>query len=238
MTALIVLSHGSRHPRAAGLIEQLARAAHGGAPEALSACAAHLEFNDPNLERCAVQAREAGARRGIVVPLLFTDGYHSRVDVPRAVSEASAASGVELAAAPGLGSGESVARCIARRVERDAPESSRVVLAAVGSSDEAANQSVRRLAGLVAGMTGRGGAGVVFATRGGVEDLMDQVRAHGRVHVVPLFVTHGLLLDRLVAARADVEAATGGALTFSQPLGTDLAEVVARRFREALSRTP
>ena len=54
------------------------------------------------------------------------------------------------------------------------------------------------------------------------------------LHLVPLFVTSGLLLDRLVRALPRVQDATGVTVTRSGPLATRLADVVADRFRSAL----
>lgn len=79
MPALITLSHGSRHPGAAAGIERLTQAT-GLRP----ARAAHLEFNEPNLTTAALELAQLGETEAIVVPLLFTQGYHQRVDVPRA----------------------------------------------------------------------------------------------------------------------------------------------------------
>ncbi|WP_283175880.1 CbiX/SirB N-terminal domain-containing protein [Corynebacterium guaraldiae] len=118
-TALLPLSHGSRHPAAAASVAALTRAAGelAGAP----ATAAHLEFNDPPLEEAAHNLAEQGVREAIVVPLLFTEGYHQRVDVPAALAQASAASGVTLrqarASAPGrIWPGCSRSRCRKERI--------------------------------------------------------------------------------------------------------------------------
>ena len=72
MTALITLSHGSRKPGAAAGIERLTQAT-GVRP----ARAAHLEFNRPDLTTAALELAQLGETDAIVVPLLFTQGYHS-----------------------------------------------------------------------------------------------------------------------------------------------------------------
>ena len=84
MPALITLSHGSRHPGAAAGIERLTQAT-GLRP----ARAAHLEFNEPDLTTAALELAQLGETEAVVVPLLFTQGYHQRVDVPRALADAS-----------------------------------------------------------------------------------------------------------------------------------------------------
>ena len=90
MTALITLSHGSRHPDAAASVEALTRAAAelSGVP----AVAAHLEFSAPTLEAAAQGLAARGEHEAVVVPLLFTEGYHQRVDVPAALDSAAASS--------------------------------------------------------------------------------------------------------------------------------------------------
>lgn len=219
-TALLTLSHGSRHPAAAASVAALTRAAGelAGAP----AAAAHLEFNDPPLEHAARNLAEQGVREAVVVPLLFTEGYHHRVDVPAALAQASAASGVTLRQARGLGTGEDMARLLAQQV----PEGTdTVVVYSVGSSDERANAAVADLARRVGELTGCA-AEVSYATRG--ECRLVGPEGNQEV-VVPLFVSPGLLLDRL-----DTDSGHGGGETrrVLPPLGEALAGIVSHRYAE------
>ena len=93
MVALITLGHGSRHGDAPRGVDTLAAAA--GDLLRVPAHAAYLDLNEPLLidAACALAATHHHA---VVVPLLFTRAYHSRVDVPSAVAEAHAASGLNL----------------------------------------------------------------------------------------------------------------------------------------------
>mgnify|MGYP002759087891 FL=1 len=91
MPALITLSHGSRHPGAAAGIERLTQAT-GLRP----ARAAHLEFNEPDLTTAALELAQLGETETVVVPLLFTQGYHQRVDVPRTLADAAQTSHLSL----------------------------------------------------------------------------------------------------------------------------------------------
>ena len=59
MTALITLSHGSRHPGAAAGIERLTQAAAAAIPARPAYRAAHLEFNTPDLTAAAVDLAES-----------------------------------------------------------------------------------------------------------------------------------------------------------------------------------
>ncbi|WP_408918798.1 sirohydrochlorin chelatase [Corynebacterium kefirresidentii] len=217
MPALITLAHGSRHPGAAAGIERLTQAT-GLRP----ARAAHLEFNEPDLTAAALELAQMGETEAIVVPLLFTQGYHQRVDVPRALAAASQTSHLSLHLAAGLGTGEDLARVLASRTR---PGDAHVVIYSVGSSDSAANDAIRELAHRTFALTGVP-ATVEFATRGGCEGIVRLCREHAdpkRVRVIPLFVTEGLLLDRLAGVPATVE----------HPLGTDISGLVADRFHHA-----
>ena len=217
MTALITLSHGSRKPGAAAGIERLTQAT-GVRP----ARAAHLEFNEPDLTTAALELAQLGETDAIVVPLLFTQGYHQRVDVPRALADASQASHLSLHLTAGLGTGEDIARVLASRT---LPGDSHVVIYSVGSSDTAANDAIRELAHRTFALTGVPTT-VEFATRGGREGIVSLCREYpdpARVRVIPLFVAEGLLLDRLAGVPATVD----------RPLGTDLAGLVVDRFRQA-----
>lgn len=163
-----------------------------------------------------------GETEAIVVPLLFTQGYHQRVDVPRALAAASQTSHLSLHLAAGLGTGEDLARVLASRTR---PGDAHVVIYSVGSSDSAANDAIRELAHRTFALTGVP-ATVEFATRGGREGIVRLCREHAdpkRVRVIPLFVTEGLLLDRLAGVPATVE----------HPLGTDISGLVADRFHHA-----
>lgn len=217
MPALITLSHGSRRPGAAAGIERLTQAA-GLRP----ARAAHLEFNEPDLTTAALELAQLGETEAVVVPLLFTQGYHQRVDVPRALAGASKTSHLSLHLAAGLGTGEDLARVLASRTR---PGDAHVVIYSVGSSDSTANDAIRELAHRTFALTGVP-ISVEFATRGGREGIESLCREHkdpARVRVIPLFVTEGLLLDRLAGVPATVD----------RPLGTDLAGLVADRFHHA-----
>ena len=236
MHALITLSHGSRHPRAKAGIQELtnAAAARLGVPSA----DAHLEFNEPTLAGAARDLAEAGVRRAVVVPLLYTRAFHATVDVPEAVAAASEF--LDITLAEGLGTGEDVARVLELRVLIDAPVHSHIVLYPVGTSNLEQARAYEALARDLARRCGRGvdGVSVVAATRGGADALTEVARAHEAVHVLPLFTTHGTLLDKAVDALPAIAAETGARMSCSGPLSTKLASVVADRYTAALAPRP
>lgn len=264
MTALITLSHGSRHPQAVGLIDELSAAAANSA--GVEGYSSHLEFNEPDLRTAVAEAIADGHKHMVIVPLLFTRGFHQKVDVPEqlaAVRQQAQRAGADVELADGLGTGVAMEELLSRVIAREAPAGAHVVLVSVGSSDHAANASVdklaRRVAARRAGVNQAGahqpganqpaaeqssadGISVVFAT--GPNRLAELAQHHERMHLVPLFVSHGLLLDRMYRQAEEINAAQAGGLragaaqagesavqerriTYSQPLGTALAEVVA-----------
>ena len=245
MTALITLSHGSRHPAAAPHVEALTRAA--GLLAGVPAMAAHLEFNEPTLESATQELAQRGERDAVVVPLLFTEGYHQRVDVPAAINGATASSGLPLRRARGLGTGEDMAQLLAAQVPAG---SDKVVVYSVGSSDEQANAAVADLARRVGELTGCE-AEAAYATRDARDAHARDAHARdahasrsenrnreaGRIAssshsevVVPLFVSPGLLLDRL-ASHSD-NPSNPQHRKVLPPLGESLADIVSRRFQE------
>ncbi|MDO5097494.1 MAG: CbiX/SirB N-terminal domain-containing protein [Corynebacterium sp.] len=203
MTATVLLAHGSRHPLAAAGIRQLTAAVRQRTETPVYA--AHLDFHEDSLPSVSAAIARAGHESAQVIPLLFTDAYHHKVDVP----EIAASCDIPLSLRPYLGTGPEIAELLARRV----PAGAQPVVYAVGSRDEAANASVEKLAATIGGTA-------LFATRRGGR------LPCGRVHVVPLFVTHGLLLDALVKNHPP-----SADLSYSPPLITELAEIVGRRIR-------
>lgn len=215
MTALLTLSHGSRHPRASAGIDRLTAAV--GERLGVTARAAHLEFDTPSLLDATRTLATEGHREAVVVPLLFTDAFHARHDVPAARTHAQADTGVRLIPARGLGTGADIADVLATHTR--APADRHLTLAHVGSSDPAAEEAVADLAELLAARLGR--AVAVRRATGGEKGAS----ISGASHLIPLFVTHALLLDRLLESGAAADP----------PLGKALTDIVAARYRAALT---
>lgn len=242
--AFIALSHGSRHPQAATGIEKLV--ARTSALTGAAGQAAHLEFDTPSLVDASLRLRDQGFDQAILMPLLFTNGFHMRYDVPHVMEEAQRISGVELHPTPGLGTGSELLRILETQLARDieAGEDPHVIVYAVGSSNAQANESVVRLAVRLADATGFQ-TSTLFATSGagkagylwGNEGLRLQATAHPRMHILPLFVTQGLLLDSMNESLSHMMQLTGSHITSSSPLGTLLSEVLVNRLHQSLRAT-
>lgn len=223
MTHLILLSHGSRHPRAHEGVERLAGATAALLGDAAASVRiAHLDFDpERTLDKVTV-----GVDRAVVVPLLFAGGFHTRYDVPQEIAAAEEATGARLRMAGILGASADVAELLAASVREHAAPDAHVVLYSVGSSIGQAQDNVRALAPMIADRTGRA---VEFISATNMErSVADAVAEFDPVHLLPLFVTDGLLLD--LAHRA-----LGENSTTSGPLCAELATVVADRYRAAVA---
>ena len=216
-TPRIVLAHGSRHPLADAAIHQVA--------DEVGAHAAFLDFSPRTLENQARVLVASGHSHVDVIPLLFTDAFHARHDVPAVVAETAEKTGITIRLTSTLGTGGDIAEILVNQVKTAGVASKNLAIYAVGSSDEAANQAVRELAEKV-GETLRMPCSALFATGKGVDRGVAGLRAYcaenGPTHVIPLFVAPGKLWD--MAVESGVPNASYG-----RPLGTALAGVIERK---------
>lgn len=217
---VIVLAHGSRHPLADQAIHQVA--------DAVGAEAAFLDFSPRTLENQARLLAAQGHKDISVLPLLFTDAFHARHDVPETVAETERALGVNITVTDSLGTGEDIAELLVNRVQQalSYQRFTNIVIYAVGSSNSEANQAVADLADSV-GQRLRMPCAALFATgRGrGVASLSAHCAEHGPTHVVPLFAAPGTLWDMAVESRIPNAS-------FGTPLGTELAGVIEHRLHQ------
>ena len=222
--ALVALAHGSRDPRSAETIKALVDEVRAMRPD-LRIETAFLDLCKPNFQTVVDRLVRAGFDEIVVVPLLLTEAYHAKVDVPAAVNEATERHpGLRIRATHVLGLEPVFLEVLDRRL-RAALKDARVreldalVLAAAGSSDHLANQAVTRLARLW-GAKHRLPTVAAYASAAppATGEAVRQFRAEGRRHIAvgSLFLAPGTLPDR--AAELAVEA---GAVAVSEPLGAD-----------------
>ncbi len=184
---------------------------------------AFLELSEPNLGD--VLGHLSGD--AVVVPLLLSDAYHARIDLPTVLS--SAPPGLRVTQAAVLGADHRLLQLARRRVIELGIDNPGVILTAVGSSDSTANARTRALAAQWALST------TVFATGDSTSltDAADALRACGATEIVvaPWFLSPGLLLDRVRAEAAQLN------MPVAAPLGPDrlVAEVVVERYSAAVS---
>ncbi len=209
-------------------LDQLAAAvADQAAADRLEVSTAFLDLTDPDLGATAAALSAAGHQHAVVLPLLFTEAFHARVDLPATVLEAQRATGLDLITADVLGTGGDIETLLdAALAEAGIDSESVVMLYAVGSSDAEANAAVMSLASRLGSRRGSWDF-AAFATCDPRAD--DQLGRVERLTVLPLFVSPGLLLTRLETAAADHD------ITVLPPLGTRLAPIVYARYRAALA---
>jgi sirohydrochlorin ferrochelatase len=233
--ALVALAHGSRDPRSAATIKALVDEVKTMRPD-LTIESAFLELSKPSFQTVVDRLVKRGHDEVVVVPLLLTEAYHAKVDVPSAVAEAQARhQALQIRATKILGLEAQFLEVLDLRM-REALKAARVreldalVLAAAGSSDPLANQAVARLARLW-GSRHKLPVTAAFASSSppATGEAVRAFRGEGRRHiaVASLFLAPGLLPDR--AAELAVEA---GAIAVSEPLGAhpELARAVLARY--------
>lgn len=233
--AMITLAHGSRDPRSSATIKALVEETRRLRPD-LRIEPAFLELAKPSFAHVVDRLVKSGFEEIVVVPLLLSEAYHAKVDVPRAIAAGSERHpDVQFRGTHILGLEPSFLEVLDRRL-REALSDARVreldalVLAAAGSSDPLANQAVARLA-RVWGARHRLPVTAAFASSAppATGEAVRAFRAQGRRHVAvaSMFLAPGFLPDR--AAELALEA---GAVAVSEPLGSDpeLARTILARY--------
>jgi len=213
--AILLLSHGSRDPRAGYVVAELVTAVAERTGREVRA--AHLDFTTPTPEVALRNLAADGFSAVRVVPLLFTPGYHLTHDVPRAIVACGIADSVAVTAAPPLLSSghrqrDLLLKALTDRLAQAGADRhvDALVLASAGSSSETARQHVESLARDLAHAHG---IPVIpaFASAAtpslvqALETLSD--KGVQRPAVASLFVAPGRLSDSVVAACPDLPVA-------------------------------
>jgi sirohydrochlorin ferrochelatase len=230
MTPLVLLAHGSRDPRAAEAIRSLVRAVARLRP-GLDVREAYLDHAEPSLD---VVCAAVSAPEIVVVPLLLTEAYHGRVDVPAATARA-AAGGVRVRRAAVLGPGPSgpvhgeLVAALRRRITELGACFDALVLASAGTRSAAARSGVSAVAAALGDAMGVPCIpAYASATRPDPAEAVALLRARGArsVAMASYFLAPGRLHDRALTA-----AFAGGAVAASAPLGgvPELARLVLAR---------
>lgn len=232
--ALIALAHGSRDARSAETINALTEVARCMRPD-LRIEQAFLDLCGPGFDEVVARLAAEGFGEIVVVPLLLTDAYHAKVDVPRAAAAASAKHDVKIQVTKVLGIEGAFFNVLDRRL-REALRENRVreldalVLAGAGSSDALANAVISRAA-RAWGSHHKLPTIAAFASSvpPAASEAVRAHRADGRRHIAvgTLFLAPGVLPDRVREL-----AYEAGAVAVAEPLGAadEVAEVILARY--------
>lgn len=213
--AILLLSHGSRDPRAAYVVAELVAAIAEGTGREVRA--AHLDFTTPTPDVALLNLAADGFSAVRVVPLLFTPGYHLTHDIPRAIVASGVAEKVAVTVAPPLltcrhRQRDLLLKALTDRLTQAGADRhiDALVLASAGSSSETARRHVESLARDLAQAHGipvipAFASAVTPSLSQALETLSD--KGIHRTAVASLFVAPGRLSDSVVAACPDLPVA-------------------------------
>ncbi len=240
---VLAIAHGSRDPRAAATTADLLdgvrrRATQQGLP-GLKIATAYLGHAAPSPTQALSALHGAGARQIIALPLLLTDAYHSKTDIPTVLRAAQATvPGLQILYASPLGPHPLLITAMERRLAEAGIHSgdphTAVVLAAAGSSDPAASAAIAQLARAWQAL--RGWHSVIPAFASAASPTPAQAVATLRESGAPrIAVASYLLAPGLFADKVRDTSLAAGASTVSGVLGAapGLAELVLRRYATA-----
>jgi sirohydrochlorin ferrochelatase len=223
MTPLIAVAHGSRDPRSARVVAAAVSALRAKRPD-LDVRLCFLDLNAPSVDQVIDTVAAEGHSSAVVVPMLLGSAFHARVDLSALLDAARLRHPhLHVRQADVLGHDARLVEAVRDRIG-EAGGSAResglgIVLAAVGSSDPAANDRTRELAGSVVAGTRWSGAVTCFATSAEptVQQAISTLRQAGaeRVVIAPWFLAPGLLTDRLSRAAESC----GPGITYAATIG-------------------
>jgi sirohydrochlorin ferrochelatase len=229
MRPLLLVAHGSRDPRAANTTRALARVVAAARP-GLDVRVSFLELAEPG-PAAVLRTLDEPA---VVVPLLLTNAYHGRIDLPAQVS------GFNVALAPPLGQAgghllDGLVCNLHAASRQKSGQYNGIVVAAAGTRVREARATVEEVA---LALSRRLGVPAQVAYAAGAQpsggDAVRMLRKRGadRVAVVAYFLAYG----QLYATVTD-SAVAAGAVAVAEPLGAsyDLAQLVLDRYDECLS---
>jgi len=205
---LVLVAHGSRDEAAHTAVGEIADAVRAALPE-VPVRIAYVDVRSPTVADAV-----AGLPGAVVVPAFLASGYHVRTDLPAQLHDCGAAS-ERFVVTPAIGPDPLLARATVRRLaEAGWRLGDAVVLAAAGSSDQAALAEVRAAGRMLAAEVGRKvRVGFVATAVPRVDELVTELRAAGerRIAVASWLLAPGIFHTRLASAGADVVAAPLGA---------------------------
>ena len=215
-----LLAHGSADPRHAADVERIGRRLGRATGAQVRTC---------YLDHCAPALADVADAPGVVVPLLFSPGYHVQVDVGLAMAQAQQDGiALRLADPPLLTSAAGWAGDLLAEVGERWPGRG-IVLVSAGTRDETVLAQWEETARAF-------GAPVVHASGPGAR-LADLPDPTGAV-VVPLLVARGTFSDRIAAQAAAMGLPTTPVAGASQAMARRLALALRADPAQPASRAP
>ncbi|MDG4767629.1 CbiX/SirB N-terminal domain-containing protein [Solwaraspora sp. WMMD406] len=237
---IVLVAHGSRDPQAAAATRALVRSVAAARP-GTDVRAAYLDHAGPRPGRVLADLQAAGYPRVSLVPLLLTEAFHGRVDIPQTVADARA-DGLRIPVTitevlgPPVGTTAVDPLLIAglsRRLAQAGSGFDAVVLAAAGTRSAPARQTVAATAAAFGATLGVpcavGYASAAPPTAGAAVEALRRAGAR-RVAVAAYFLAPGLLYETAVSS-----AREAGAVWAAAPLAgsVDIARLVLSRVDRA-----
>jgi sirohydrochlorin ferrochelatase len=229
--ALVAVAHGTRDERGTAAVQTLLDRVRALRPE-LEVVESYVEITPPSLVSALISLEGPA----VVVPLLLGTGYHVRSDLPEAIAR----SGSDAVMAAALGPHMLLVDALLERLtEAGWRTDDTLVLAAAGSSDQAACADARLTAHLLGDRTGAWvTTAYLSAARPSLAEAVEALRrmpsadrVSRRIAVAPYLLAPGSFYDRVTAVDADVIAA---------PLGPHdaIARLVLQRYDAARDASP
>ena len=237
MTApsLVLLGPGSHDPRTPQISRQIAKGLRELRP-ALDVHAAYLDVTRPDAHEVVARLAADGVEEIVLVPLLLSDAFGAKEEVPLLVSELKAAhADLRIGASRPIGPEAQLLSVVDRRLReelraRHVSELDGLVFAAAGSTDLRSNAIVARRARQWASHHKLPHI-TAFATASGptTAEAVRTLRAQGRRHIA---VGSWFLSPGLLYARQAEMAFEAGAVAVSAPLGAEpeIAETALTRY--------
>lgn len=220
---LVACSHGTSSPAGQAAISALVDQVRGLLPD-VRVEQAFVDVEQPDVS--AVVADLAPAAPVVVVPVLLSTGFHTRVDIARAVASFPG----RAVATAALGPHDLLALTLESRLaDAGVSTGDAVVLAAAGSTDPAAAVDVGAIADLLARrLTAPVSVGFAAGAGTRIADAVAAARDGGarRVAIASYLLAPGFFADVLAAAGADI---------VTEPLAPDVrvATIIAERYAAA-----
>ncbi|HEY3734137.1 MAG TPA: CbiX/SirB N-terminal domain-containing protein [Streptosporangiaceae bacterium] len=238
---LLAVAHGSRDPRAAGCVEELLdRVRHRAAEVGLAGLRVHASYLGHGLPSAgqALSALDGGPV--VVLPLLLTAAYHSKIDLPAAL--AAAPPRLRIGYGATLGPDPLLISALERRLAEQGIDlgdpgtvaGTSVVVAAAGSSDPAASAAVTGLAAHWQALRGWRDVVPGYASAAAPSPAAAVAGLHAggarRVVVASYLLAPGRFADQVRAGGLAAGAATVSGVLGAAP---ELADIVLRRYASA-----